>query len=369
MPCAIWPGAICWRSSPIATCATVTASAALTPEVRRDGGVRLAAGVGDRRPRTAPASARRAMSIGPGCSITAAATSSNTPASSSSTLPPPDSSAGVPISTTVSPSSSATSASASAVPTAEAAMMLCPQACPIPGSASYSAQIPITSGPAAEVGAERGVQPAGRRADLEAALGHQRLGLGAAAVLVERQFRFGVNGVRQLDQVAATSRRPRPRRGSTRWRWASRKYLIDGRLRLAPGCDRSGDAGAAAPQRVDRRAHRRADATTSPWSSARAGLPRPRRWAHPPPIVPMAELPGFTPPSALGHGGQVLSVPIGDPTACWCCSAGSTPTRATTCAHVVHPVRTGVRGGRRGRRADQRRGRPARRSTRSASRC
>ena len=31
MPCAIWPGAICWRSSPIATWATVTASAALTP--------------------------------------------------------------------------------------------------------------------------------------------------------------------------------------------------------------------------------------------------------------------------------------------------------------------------------------------------
>ena len=26
-------------------------------------------------------------------------------------------------------------------------MMLCPQACPIPGSASYSAQMPITNGP------------------------------------------------------------------------------------------------------------------------------------------------------------------------------------------------------------------------------
>ncbi len=88
-----------------------------------------------------------AMSIGPGCSITAAATSSNTPASISRALPPPDSSAGVPMSATVSPRSSATSASASAVPTAEAAMMLCPQACPMPGSASYSAQMPITSGP------------------------------------------------------------------------------------------------------------------------------------------------------------------------------------------------------------------------------
>ena len=87
------------------------------------------------------------MSSGPGCSITVAAMSSNVPALSSNTFPPPASSAGVPSSTTVSPSSSATSASASAVPTAEAAMMLWPQACPISGSASYSAQMPITSGP------------------------------------------------------------------------------------------------------------------------------------------------------------------------------------------------------------------------------
>jgi len=28
-------------------------------------------------------------------------------------------------------------------------------------------------------------------------------------------------------------------------------------------------------------------------------------------MVPMAELPGFTPPSAEGHGGQVLSIPLG----------------------------------------------------------
>ena len=79
--------------------------------------------------------------------MTVAAMSSNTPASSIRALPPPASSAGVPSSTTVNPRSSATSASASAVPTADAAMMLCPQACPIPGSASYSAQIPTTSGP------------------------------------------------------------------------------------------------------------------------------------------------------------------------------------------------------------------------------
>ena len=29
-------------------------------------------------------------------------------------------------------------------------------------------------------------------------------------------------------------------------------------------------------------------------------------------VVPMAELPGFTPPTATGHGGEVLSTRIGD---------------------------------------------------------
>ena len=29
-------------------------------------------------------------------------------------------------------------------------------------------------------------------------------------------------------------------------------------------------------------------------------------------VVPMAELPGFTPPAAEGHGGQLLSLRIGD---------------------------------------------------------
>ena len=87
------------------------------------------------------------MSSGPGCSITVAAMSSNNPASSISTFPPPASSAGVPSNTTVRSRSSATSARASAVPTADAAMMLCPHAWPIPGSASYSAHTPTTSDP------------------------------------------------------------------------------------------------------------------------------------------------------------------------------------------------------------------------------
>ena len=58
---------------------------------------------------------------------------------------------------------------------------------------------------AAEVGAKRGVQAAGRRGDLEPVLGDQRLRLGAAAMLGKRQLRLGVNSVRQLDQVATAS--------------------------------------------------------------------------------------------------------------------------------------------------------------------
>ena len=145
------------------------------------------------------------MSIGPGCSITVAAMSSNAPALSSNTFPPPASSAGVPSSTTVRPSSSATSASASAVPTADAAMMLWPQACPISGQRVVLGADPDDQRAAAEVGAERGVQAAGRRGDLEPALGDQRLRLGAAAVFGEREFGLGVDRVRQLDQIAAAS--------------------------------------------------------------------------------------------------------------------------------------------------------------------
>ena len=45
------------------------------------------------------------------------------------------------------------------------------------------------------VGAECRVQPGGGRGDREAPLGDQRLGLGAAAVFGEREFRLGVDVV------------------------------------------------------------------------------------------------------------------------------------------------------------------------------
>ena len=86
-------------------------------------------------------------SSGQGWIIMAACTSSNTPCSSMVTLPPPPSSAGVPSTRTVMPSSSATRANPIPAPTADAAMMLCPQAWPTPGRASYSAQMATTIGP------------------------------------------------------------------------------------------------------------------------------------------------------------------------------------------------------------------------------
>src|ERR687888_220247 len=70
----------------------------------------------------------------------AAWTPSKAPCSSSTTLPPPPSSAGVPSTISSTPRSSASPARATPTPAAMAAITLCPQAWPISGSASYSAQ-------------------------------------------------------------------------------------------------------------------------------------------------------------------------------------------------------------------------------------
>ncbi len=72
---------------------------------------------------------------------------SKSPCRRRSIFPPPLSSAGVPRSRTVIPSSAATGASPVKAASALAAMMLWPQACPIPGRASYSAQRVTTSSP------------------------------------------------------------------------------------------------------------------------------------------------------------------------------------------------------------------------------
>ena len=58
---------------------------------------------------------------------------------------------------------------------------------------------------AAEVGAERGVQATGARGDLETAFGDERLRLGATAVLSECQLRLGMDRMGQLDKVGTPS--------------------------------------------------------------------------------------------------------------------------------------------------------------------
>ena len=60
--------------------------------------------------------------------------------------------------------------------------------------------------------------------------------------------------------------------------------------------------------------------------------------------VPMAELPGFTPPSAEGHGGQVLSLRIG-PHRVLVLLGRIHAYEGHDLRHVVHPVRTAAAAG------------------------
>ena len=61
-------------------------------------------------------------------------------------------------------------------------------------------------------------------------------------------------------------------------------------------------------------------------------------------IVPMAELPGFSPPSAEGHGGQVLSLRIGAHRVLVVLGRIH-PYEGHELRHVVHPVRTACAAG------------------------
>jgi purine-nucleoside phosphorylase len=60
--------------------------------------------------------------------------------------------------------------------------------------------------------------------------------------------------------------------------------------------------------------------------------------------IPMAELPGFTPPTAAGHGGQVLSVPVGARHALVLVGRIHAY-EGHDLRHVVHPVRTACAAG------------------------
>jgi purine-nucleoside phosphorylase len=61
-------------------------------------------------------------------------------------------------------------------------------------------------------------------------------------------------------------------------------------------------------------------------------------------VVPMAELPGFTPPTAAGHGGQVLSVPIGN-SRVLVLVGRIHAYEGHDLRHVVHPVRAACAAG------------------------
>ncbi|BBZ27075.1 purine nucleoside phosphorylase [Mycolicibacterium madagascariense] len=76
----------------------------------------------------------------------------------------------------------------------------------------------------------------------------------------------------------------------------------------------------------------------SGWAPAAAELGAP---SH---VVPMSELPGFTPPSAAGHGGSLLSVAIGD-RRILVLLGRIHAYEGHDLQHVVHPVRTACAAG------------------------
>ncbi len=199
MPWTWSPGRNCWRSIPMATWAMAMASPALIPSNgAAEAWALLPVKVTSKweTARQVPCS----RSVGQGWIIMAAWTSSKTPSSSMVILPPPPSSAGVPSTRTVRPSSSATPASPMPAPTAEAAMMLWPQAWPTPGRASYSAHTASTIGPE-PISAVKAVGmpevPAGHREP--SGLESVRRPC-AGPLLLERRLRMGVDGVAEADQ-------------------------------------------------------------------------------------------------------------------------------------------------------------------------
>jgi purine-nucleoside phosphorylase len=76
----------------------------------------------------------------------------------------------------------------------------------------------------------------------------------------------------------------------------------------------------------------------SGWAPAAAEL------GDPSAVVPMAELPGFTPPSAAGHGGQVLVVHVGGKRVLVLLGRIHAY-EGHDLRHVVHPVRTACAAG------------------------
>ncbi|MGE2732366.1 purine-nucleoside phosphorylase [Mycolicibacterium vaccae] len=98
------------------------------------------------------------------------------------------------------------------------------------------------------------------------------------------------------------------------------------------------DAAAALAERTGIDRHDVAVVLGSGWAPAAARLGEPAA------VVAMADLPGFTPPSAQGHGGQVLSLRIGDHRVLVLLGRIHAY-EGHDLRHVVHPVRTACAAG------------------------
>ena len=97
-------------------------------------------------------------------------------------------------------------------------------------------------------------------------------------------------------------------------------------------------AAAAIRERTGVEAHDVAVILGSGWAPAAAELGEPSA------VVPMAELPGFTPPSAAGHGGQVLALTVGGKRVLVLLGRIHAY-EGHDLRHVVHPVRTACAAG------------------------
>ncbi|MDA2894636.1 purine-nucleoside phosphorylase [Mycolicibacterium sp. BiH015] len=97
-------------------------------------------------------------------------------------------------------------------------------------------------------------------------------------------------------------------------------------------------AASALSERTGVDAHDVAVVLGSGWAPAAAQIGEPTA------VVAMAELPGFTPPSAQGHGGQVLSMSVGQRRVLVLVGRIHAY-EGHDLRHVVHPVRTACAGG------------------------
>ncbi|MCV7315516.1 purine-nucleoside phosphorylase [Mycolicibacillus parakoreensis] len=145
----------------------------------------------------------------------------------------------------------------------------------------------------------------------------------------------------------------RPRRAPTRGRWALPtwpQYLtarIDAaqRLESADVIDPANDptttaqlAAHALAERTGVGAHDVAVVLGSGWAPAAEALGTPTT------VIPMAELPGFLTPRAAGHGGQLLSIPVGSRRVLALIGRVHAY-EGHELRDVVHPVRTAVASG------------------------